>query len=113
LRAHRLFVQDDVTALRTAQKQFGSLGLDDAFFVEAEALGGKIEHMLLVERRDQGSAEVPRFTWQDVALLELLATRLADANQMVSARHWRSLVASVRTELQEIASGTGGDPAKR
>lgn len=101
MRAHRLFVQDDVAALRAAQQQFGGIGLDPGFFAAAAALATRIEYMLLVERRDQGSAEVPHFTWSDVALLEQLVTHLADADHMVEARHWRSLVSSVRVELQE------------
>lgn len=102
MRAHRLFVQDDVAALRDAQQQFDGVDLDEQFFAEAGALASKVEFMLLVERRDQGSADVPRFSWGDVALLERLVTQLAEADRMVAARHWRSLVSSMRLELQEL-----------
>jgi hypothetical protein len=105
VRAHRLFVQDDVVALRDAQQLFDGVGLDEQFFVEAAALASRVEYMLLVERRDQGSADVPRFSWSDIALLERLVTRLADADRMVAARHWRSLVSSMRLELQELEAG--------
>jgi len=104
LRAHRLFVQDDVTLLRSASSELADLGFDDDFFTEAEALSRKVDAMLLAERRDGKSDALPRFTWNDVTLLERLATRLTERDRLVAARHWRSLLASVREELKESGS---------
>jgi hypothetical protein len=100
LRAHRLFVQDDVILLRSASSQLKDLGFDDRFFVEAEALSRKVDAMLTAERRDGKSDGMPRFTWDDVTLLERLATRLTESDRIAAARHWRSLLANVREELK-------------
>ena len=101
MRAHRLFVQDDVTLLRSASNELSDLGFDEAFYGELEALSRKVDAMLLAERRDGKSEAGPRFTWDDVTLLERLATRLTERDRLVAARHWRSLLASVREELRE------------
>ena len=74
MRAHRLFVQDDVTTLRSAASELADLGFDAEFYAEAEALARKVDAMLLGERRDGRSDALPRFTWEDVTLLERLAT---------------------------------------
>ena len=100
MRAHRLFVQDDVILLRSAASELADLGFDDAFYQEAEVLSRKVDAMLLAERRDGKSEGLPRFTWEDVTLLERLATRLTERDRLVAARHWRSLLASVREELK-------------
>ena len=100
MRAHRLFVQDDVILLRTAASELADLGFDEGFYAEAEALSRKVDAMLLGERRDGRSDALPRFTWEDVTLLERLATRLTERDRLVAARHWRSLLANVRDELK-------------
>ena len=104
MRAHRLFVQDDVTTLRSAASELADLGFDAEFYAEAEALARKVDAMLLGERRDGRSDTLPRFTWEDVTLLERLATRLTERDRLVAARHWRSLLANVRDELKSGSS---------
>ena len=100
MRAHRLFVQDDVALLRSASTELAGLGFDDQFVAAAEALSRKVDDMLVAERRDGRSDAVARFTWDDVTLLERLAIRLTETDRLVAARHWRSLLASVREELK-------------
>lgn len=105
MRAHRLFVHDDVALLRSAQRELAALALDDEFQAAADRLSRKVEEMLVSERRDGLHEHFPRFTWEDVALLERLATRFAEADNFVAARHWRSLVGAVREELREAGAG--------
>ena len=108
MRAHRLFVQDDVVLLRSASTELKGLGFDEAFYSEAALLAQKVEDMLIAERRDQRGDGMPRFTWADVQLLERLATRLTEMDKIPAARHWRSLLSSVRQDLRDrekLASG--------
>ena len=100
MRAHRLFVQDDVALLRSASTELASLGFDEEFYAAAAALSRKVDDMLVAERRDGKSNGIPCFTWDDVSLLERLATRLTESDRLAAARHWRSLLASVREELR-------------
>lgn len=106
LRAHRLFMHDDVALLRSARTELATLALDDDFLAAADQLARKVEEMLVSERRDGLHERFPRFTWEDVALLEQLATRFAEHDDFVGARHWRSLVGAVREELRMAEGGT-------
>ena len=99
MRAHRLFVQDDVALLRSTSSELTELGFDAGFCADADALSRKVEEMLVSERRDGKRDGLPRFTWEDVSLLEQLAIRLAEHDRLVAARHWRSLLAGMREEL--------------
>lgn len=114
MRAHRLFVQDDVALLRSSAGDLAGLGLGDDFRDRAAALSRKVEEMLVSERRDGLHENFPRFTWDDVALLEQLATRFAERDEFVAARHWRSLLSGVREELKEMTgkgeAGRGKGP---
>lgn len=101
MRAHRLFVQDDVALLRSSATELASLSLGADFHAAAERLSRKVEEMLVSERRDGLHENFPRFTRDDVTLLEQLATRFAEADNFVAARHWRSLVGAVKEELRD------------
>ena len=47
MRAHRLFVQDDVVLLRSASTELEGLGFDEAFYGDAARLAQKVEDMLI------------------------------------------------------------------